>query len=185
MTQETQQRDLSGLVYASHHRAEIVFGVAAMAAALFLASQIGNQTTWLPGYPFVAQPAFWPTVSIGGMVVFGACELWQAWRSNRARRGESIALEVLDWLRALEFVAWFMAYVWVTPFVGYLPTTIVFTAALSWRLGYRRPGTLAAAVLTGIAVVIVFKSFLSVRIPGGALYEYLPETLRNFMILYL
>ena len=31
--------------------------------------------------------------------------------------------------------------------------------------------------------VLVFKSMLSVKIPGGEIYEYLPAALRNFMIL--
>jgi hypothetical protein len=36
-----------------------------------------------------------------------------------------------------------------------------------------------------IAVVLVFKGLLSVRIPGALLYEYLPGPLRSFAILYL
>lgn len=185
MTQDRHRRELSELIESRHRRAEIVFGVGSLAAALFLASQLDSQTSWLRGHPFVAQPAFWPVVSIGGMLLFGACELWNVWRRNRAGQGGSIVAEVLHWFRALEFVAWFMAYVAVVPVVGYLPTTMAFCAALTWRLGYRQARTLAAAVLTGIAAVVIFKSFLSVRIPGGALYEYLPDTVRNFMILYL
>jgi hypothetical protein len=185
MTRETDRRDLSDLADARHHRAEIVFGVLSFAGALLLASQLGNQTSWLSGRAFAAQPSFWPVVAIGGMVLFGTFELWHSWRRNRRVRADGIAAEVLDWFRGLEFVAWFMAYVAVVPVVGYLPTTIVFCAVLTWRLGYRRPRTLVAAALTGIVTVVVFKSFLSVRIPGGDLYEALPDAVRNFMILYL
>jgi hypothetical protein len=42
---------------------------------------------------------------------------------------------------------------------------------------------LGSAVLVALAVVVVFKSFLSVKIPGGAIYEYLPDALRSFFIL--
>ena len=40
-----------------------------------------------------------------------------------------------------------------------------------------------AAVLFGLATVVVFKSFLSVKIPGGMIYEYLPGAIRTFFIL--
>ncbi len=51
------------------------------------------------------------------------------------------------------------------------------------RQGYRSSRYLVAAALLGLAIVVVFKTGLSVKIPGGALYEYLPGGLRNFMIL--
>ena len=41
---------------------------------------------------------------------------------------------------------------------------------------------LGAAAFTGLGIVLVFKAALSVKIPGGAIYEYLPDTLRNFLI---
>jgi hypothetical protein len=185
MTDRSDRRDLAGLAEARHHPAEIVFAVASFVAAVFLASRIGNQTTWLPGRGFLEQPAFWPIVSIGGMVLFGAFELWSTWRRSRVLGGAGVAAEVLDWARTLEFLAWFMAYVAVVPIVGYLPTTVAFCASLTFRLGYRAPRVILAAVATGIVTVVVFKAFLSVRIPGGALYEHLPAGLRNLMILYL
>jgi hypothetical protein len=42
---------------------------------------------------------------------------------------------------------------------------------------------LSYSVLTALSIVLVFKTFLEVKIPGGAIYEYLPDTLRTFMIL--
>ncbi|EPJ45233.1 MAG: hypothetical protein OFPI_37520 [Osedax symbiont Rs2] len=36
-----------------------------------------------------------------------------------------------------------------------------------------------------VATVVIFKSLLEVKIPGGASYQYLPEGIRNFMIVYL
>lgn len=170
---------------ATHHPAEIVFGVLAFGFAAFLLIQIPTQTTWVKGAAFVAQPAFWPIVALVGMTVFGAAELWFSRRRHRTERRDQIPAEVVEWARALEYVLWFMAYVWAVPFVGYLPTTVLFCVGLTLRLGYRAPRTLAAAALTGTVTVVVFKAFLSVRIPGAAAYEYLPAALRNFMILYL
>ena len=41
------------------------------------------------------------------------------------------------------------------------------------------------SVAFGLVVVLLFKAFLQVKIPGSALYEVLPGGLRNFFILYL
>ena len=85
--------------------------------------------------------------------------------------------------KAIEFAGWFLVYVLVVPTIGYLLATLLFCLLLTWRLGYRSKSRLVAAALTGLAVVLVFKSMLSVKIPGGEIYEFLPAALRNFMIL--
>jgi hypothetical protein len=159
-----------------------VFGVLSFAAALLLLTLIGTETEWLDGRPFVRQPAFWPAVAIVGMTVFGVFELWSTGRALRRGAAGEIGAEVLKWFAALEYLAWFLVYVWVVPVLGYLPTTIIFCAALTYRLGYRSGRGLVAAVLTGIATVVIFKSLLGVKIPGGLVYEYLPGTIRNVMI---
>jgi len=176
--------DLTELSVGRRHRAEIVFGVLSFAAALLLLTRIGAETTWLEGRPFVKQPAFWPTVAIVGMTVFGAFELWSTRRALRGGATGEIGPEVLKWFAGVEFLAWFLVYVWVVPVLGYLPTTIAFCAALSYRLGYRSRRGLVAAILTGIATVVIFKSLLGVKIPGGSLYEYFPDAVRNVLILY-
>lgn len=75
-----------------------------------------------------------------------------------------------------------MAYVAVVPVLGYLATTIAFTTSLAFRQGYRGVKSLGAAALLGLTIVLVFKTGLSVKIPGGAVYEHLHGPLRNFMI---
>ena len=43
---------------------------------------------------------------------------------------------------------------------------------------------LSCAVLFSVVVVVLFKSLLQVKIPGGAVYNLLPDAARNFMTLY-
>ena len=174
---------LEDLVEPRHHRAEILFGAAAFAAGLFLASQLGSELTWKAGQPWVRQPGFMSAVAIVGMLLFGAFELYFSWRRNATGRGASISGEVAFWLKSIEFAVWFMAYVLIVPRLGYLPTTLCFCLLLTLRLGYRSGRVLAASLLVGLATVVIFKSLLSVKIPGGAAYDMLPEALRNFMIL--
>lgn len=185
MNPDDETRDIADIAQPRHHRAEIVFRAAAFCFALFLLARLPEETTWVAGQRWTAQPAFWPAVSIAGMTLFGAFEIVFSWRRNRVGRGETILGEIGMWVRTAEFALWFMAYVFLVPLAGYLPTTLFLAIALAVRLGYRDGRAMLAAVIVGLATVIVFKGLLSVKIPGGAVYELLPPVLRNFMILYL
>jgi hypothetical protein len=150
--------------------------------AALLLSQTPSQTRWVAKTEFFAQPRFWPAAGLIAMVVFGALHLYRLpWR--RFRRADWI--EARKWATALEFAAWFMGYVFAVPVIGYLPSTLVFVPLLARRLGYRSRKMMLASILFAIVTVVVFKSFLAVKIPGGMLYEYLPGAIRNFFILNL
>ena len=146
--------------------------------AAFLLSQIGAETKFSAKGKLFAQPRFWPAIGVGVMVVCGLGHLILSWRD---RLGWGIA-DVVFWARAVEYLAWFMVYVWAVPIVGYLAATLAFTVLLALRQGYRSAKEISAAALLGLAIVLVFKTGLSVKILGGAIYEYLPDGLRNFMI---
>ena len=89
---------------------------------------------------------------------------------------------MLYWARSLEFVAWFLAYVLAVPVIGYLPASLLFSVLLVWRLGYRSVQSFAVAAVFGFTVVAVFKAGLNVKVPSGALYAYLPDSIRTFMM---
>ncbi|NKC13658.1 MAG: tripartite tricarboxylate transporter TctB family protein [Gammaproteobacteria bacterium] len=168
-----------------HHRAELLFCIAAWAIAVFLASQLGSQLSWQSGQPLVKQPGFFSLVAIVGMLLFGVVELFFCWRRQVLRSDESIVREVGLWLRSVEYAIWFMLYVLTVPYAGYILSTLALCLSLTLRLGYRSKPMLMYALLVGLATVVVFKSVLSVKIPGGAVYELLPDALRNFLVLYL
>lgn len=161
---------------------DIVCAVAAVVSALFLLSQLGSQTIWIKGIPLGTQPRFWPAVSIFGMISFGLIYFIGSLRHVAKQEGAT-GREILFWLRSLEFTIWFMVYVFITPVIGYLTSTILFCLLLAIREGYRSMGSLVIAAFMGAAIVLLFKTFLQVRIPGGIVYEYLPDGIRNFMIL--
>lgn len=197
MSGQDQQRQAPGA---------LLFAAIFLCLSVFLVSQLGAETKfaplekivgkhldalgqWLSGEEvkrvrgkLFAQPAFWPAVAVVGMTVFGALHLASVWRRREGGGRSGELTEALQWLRSLEYLGWFMAYVWAAPAIGYLPATLVFTTALALRSGYRGGRTLMAAAATGLAIVLTFKTVLSVKIPGGALYEHLPDALRTFMI---
>jgi len=161
------------------------FGVCTFLVAIFLASQLADQAKFFDGMPIEKQPGLWSAIGIVGMLIFGFFQMVQFWFHRNGLQAPGFVAEVLIWARAGEYVLWFMSYVFIVPIVGYLPTTVSFLALLTWRLGYRSRSHFVAAVLTGVLIVVVFKSFLQVKIPGGAIYEYLPDVLRSFFIIYL
>ncbi|KIC16935.1 tripartite tricarboxylate transporter TctB family protein [Leisingera sp. ANG-Vp] len=168
--------------FAGPRRGQLVFALILLAAALLLLALIGEQTTWVKKTKLFAQPRFWPAVAIGGMVLMGGLHLYKLpWR--RVSRYD--LWEVKRWGQVFEFAGWFMGYVLLVPVIGYLPVTMAFVPLLCWRMGYRSGFMLWAGVAFAVIVVVLFKGFLSVKIPGALIYEYLPGALRSFFILYL
>ena len=160
---------------------DIVFALAFLVLSLWLLSQLSTQTTWKNGAKLAAQAPFWPTVSVVGMVFFASMHALGSFMSARI---PGRWCEVGMWLKSIEYALWFMAYVIAVPIVGYLFATLLICLLLALRSGYRSRAMLIASVVGGFLVVLIFKSFLQVKIPGGLVYEYLPGTLRSFMLTY-
>lgn len=160
---------------------DLVFAVIFLVFCLFLLVNLRAQTTWAGGTKLFAQPAFWPYVAVFSMTGFGVLHLIGSLVSPKLG-GRWI--EVTFWLRSTEYAGWFLAYVLLVPRLGYLPATLVFTFALALRLGYRSRAALLSATGVGLAVVVVFKTFLQVKVPGGEMYELLPGAMRSFMLIY-
>ncbi|KEO51437.1 tripartite tricarboxylate transporter TctB family protein [Thioclava indica] len=156
-------------------------------ATLFFALSIGlliclpSQTDWVKRTKTFAQPAFWPMISIALMAVFSMFHLLGSLVSERI---EGRWLEVWQWIRSLEYALWFMAYVMLVPVIGYLPATIAFTCVLALRLGYRGWRWMLICTVFSIAVVVLFKSFLQVKIPAGLIYEAAPAPFRAILMTY-
>lgn len=160
---------------------ELLFATLFLAIGLALLGLITHQTAWLPGKGLAAQPRTWPLIGLVGMVVFGALHLSWAHRNTRT---PGRWREALLWVSSVEYVAYYLAYVFAVPRIGYLGATIAFCLFLTWRAGYRSMKSYLSAMLFALAVVLLFKTILNVKIPGGAIYEYLPAELRNIMLRY-
>lgn len=159
-----------------------VFAVVFLLFALFLFSQLGEQTQWVKRTKWFAQPSLWPTVAVCGMVLFGA---FHALGSFVSPRIPGRWREVVFWLRSLEYVLYFLIYVVLVPLCGYLPSTLVFALFLALRAGFRSKQALGLVVLFALSVAIVFRGFLQVKIPAGQIYNHLPDALRTFALTYL
>lgn len=161
---------------------DIVFAWVLLIVSVGLLSQLWDQTTWRNGNPLFAQPRFWPGVSLAGMAIFSAFHLLGSALSERIAGRWS---EVWLWLCSLEYAGWFIVYALVVPITGYMPTTVVFAVCLALRVGYRSGKVLAAAAASAVVIVVLFKSLLQVRLPAGEIYQYLPDGIRQFFLIYL
>jgi hypothetical protein len=178
----TRIKNLQELFKRYRRPGDIVFAWAFLILSVFLLSQLGTQAPWKSGGKTFSQPAFWPTVAVIAMTFFASLHLLSSFLSPRLVGRWA---EIWAWVRSLEYAGWFMAYVYLVPQLGYLPMTMAFALLLGLRAGYRSLKVLGSLVLLGIVIVIVFKGFLQVKIPGGAIYEYLPNALRSFFLTYL
>ncbi len=174
---------LSDLQTRTRSAGQFLFVAGALIGAIILGSQITGQTQWTDNAKsFAGQPRFWPAVSIISMVVGLGLHLYWLPR-RRPRRADWV--EARRWLEPVEYAGWFMAYVFLVPWIGFLPMSIALACALTWRLGYKSRKSLLLAALFAVATVFIFKGLLGVKIPGAAIYEFLPIGLRNLFILYL
>lgn len=160
---------------------DIVFAWVILITSVFLLSQLFQQTAYKPGGKLFAQPRFWPAVSLICMTGFAAFHLLGSALSERI---EGRWAEVLLWVSALEYAGWFIAYAAIVPYAGYLPATVVFAVLLVLRVGYRNRLALISAVLSAVGIVLLFKTFLQVKLPSGQVYELLPDGIRQIMLTY-
>lgn len=161
---------------------DIVFAVIFLAFSVFLLSQLGAETKVVKRTKWFAQPALWPTVAIWGMVIFSALHLLGSVLSPRIPGRWK---EVGFWLLSLEYVAYFLVYVVAVPWLGYLPSTILFVVFLALRTGFHSAMVLSLSVAFAVIVAVLFRALLQVNIPAGQLYEHLPDSIRVFALTYL
>jgi len=160
---------------------DIVFAWFALIVSVLLLIQIGSQTVWKSGGPLFAQPRFWPAVSLAGMTTFAGLHLLSSALSKRLHGRWQ---EIRQWAASVEYAGWFIAYAALTPYAGYLPATLIGALLLALRAGYRSAMALVAAGVTALVIVLLFKTLLRVNLPGGAVYENLPDGLRQIMLTY-
>ena len=136
---------------------DLVFAFVVLVFSLFLLSQLFDQTGYKSSGKLVAQPRFWPAVSLIGMTLFAALHLLGSAMSERI---EGRWKEVLLWISSLEYAAWFIGYAALVPIAGYLPTTVIFAVLLTFRVGFRSRTVLLSAAGSAIVIVVLFKSFI-------------------------
>ena len=181
---DVAHQDIAGFVQTISQAGDLVFAIFFLAVSLFLLARLGGQTELVKRTGTVAQPAFWPTVAVALMTGF-AVPAPHRFSGVSAGRGALGGGEILDSIRRIRALVHGLCLDGCPAArLGYLPSSIVFPALLAFRLGYRAPRKLGFAAASGVTVVVLFKSLLQVKVPGGAIYETLPDAMRAFMLTY-
>ncbi len=167
-----------------------LFAIAMVILVVFLFSQIGSQTKWIEGVRFIVQPRFWPGLSLIFMLIFSVGYLIQSIQDIDGDSSKTLndkiwqPAEFFNWMRTFEYAAYFLIYVTIIPRLGYLPSTLTFCLFLTIRVGYRSMRFIGWSLGGGFLIVLVFKTFLQVKLPAGALYDLFPAVIGRIMIRY-
>jgi len=196
-------------------RGDLIFSALVLAAALFFLGFFWTETGWdnrkLPdnfgtyignqlGFAeydgraprfgkILKQPWVAPMLCL---LVFVPAAAWNMHMSGVVHRWRrrfllptNVKYELHQWMRAIEFVAYFIAYTLIVPILGYLVSTISFGLFLTLRLGYRSKRWIGISLLSSFTIVLIFRTFLQIKTPVQIwLYDQLPVAAKSFMLSY-
>jgi hypothetical protein len=133
------------------------------------------QTRTIPHPPFVPLgPAFYPRVVLWTFLGLSVLLLVSGLRAGRPATRADLAPWLARHRLVLAAFVLFGVYVFAMPRLGYLLSTMLFTAAMQWLLGrrgvQRLPGIAAVAVGTALVTWLVFERYLYVLLPRGSLW---------------
>ncbi|MAW51618.1 MAG: hypothetical protein CME01_02220 [Geminicoccus sp.] len=180
----------------SRGRGDLLFSALFLAAALFVALSFFGESGWadrdLPQRrlgKMLKQPWVGPVIAV--MILLPAAlgnfalSLRRARLDRRKHRPNKTRYEVVQWLRAVEFVAYFIVYTRSIELIGYLFATIIFAVLMVFRLGYRSWRWLGITIAVSFVSVLFFRTMLQIKTPVNIwLYNQLPDGLERFMKVY-
>jgi hypothetical protein len=133
------------------------------------------------------RPAFAPSVALSVLVAANLLTLWRELSDLRARPPSvQERAEAWDcftgWLRPVEFLAYYAAYVWAIQHVGYFVGSLAFVSWLLYRVGLRQGRWLLWGALFCVALIGVFRMGLGVWMPAPAAYDLFPDAVRTALM---
>ena len=169
----------------SNQTGQRIFAICILLIAVTLLFMADTELKWKKNADFHKQPGFWSIIALSAMAAFSALQLMLPPWKLRMPADFQWKPWLQAWFGPVEYAIYFLVYVWLVPLIGYLPATLLVFPLLVLRAGYRERKYLAFSWIVGIAVVVLFKSILQVKIPGGEFYSVFPEAVRNFLVLRL
>ena len=177
-------------------RADLLFSALILGMALLLLLTFFDQSGWadrdLPQKRLgkvLKQPWIGPVIALLILVPAAlgnlGLSLRRALLDRRKHRPNKTRYEVVQWLRAIEFIVYFIIYTRSIEIVGYLIATVIFAMLMVVRLGYRSWRWVGIAAGVSFLSVVFFRTLLQIKTPVNIwLYNQLPEGLERFMKVY-
>ena len=175
-------------------RADLLFSALILGMALALLLTFFDQSGWadrdLP-QKRLGKALKWIGPVIALLILVPAAlgnlglSLRRALLDRRKHRPNKTRYEVVQWLRAIEFIVYFIIYTRSIEIVGYLIATVIFAMLMVLRLGYRSWRWVGIAAGVSFLSVVFFRTLLQIKTPVNIwLYNQLPEGLERFMKVY-
>jgi hypothetical protein len=123
-------------------------------------------------------PGFWPRLALLGFALASVAKIAEEWRltrDGRRPRDEVPGPAAIATGRLAAGVALIVAYVVLTPLVGFALTTALFIVAFLWLCGMRSPAAIGLNVVVGtLGLLYVFIKLVYLPLPkGGGPFEEL------------
>jgi hypothetical protein len=133
------------------------------------------------------RPWLAPGVALSLLVLANIVTLWRDLANLRnhpasAEEWHEARARIAGWLRPLEFLAYFAAYLWALKHLGYFLSTAVFILLLMLRVGLRSPRWIITGALTALALTAIFRMGLNIWMPAPDLYGLFPDGMRKLLI---
>lgn len=133
------------------------------------------------------QPWLMPGIALTILACANAITLWREVADLRrtppdAAERAAARAAVLGWLRPVEYLGWFGAYLWAIQHLGYAMATLAFVLFLIWRAGLWSARWALAGVGLCVFMMLVFRVGLGVWMPAPDLYDMFPQAVRTVLI---
>ena len=143
--------------------------IAAAIGLLVLAGWYAALTTGLPDrdvMPNTPGPAFFPWLITAGLSALSLALLFQGITALKRRTGATA--ERQDVRKPALALASIAIYLVALPYLGFVPASVLFFAALMWLYGARNPILIAAASILGpVILFVLFRYGFNIILPRG------------------
>lgn len=151
---------------------ELLWALILVVVVSYLYIEVGRETelitATLKGYPAMARPNFWPRVMLAGLLVTGLLKLLLNFRSPKKDTPEENLLRYLLIPKVIVAVVAVGAYCYLSQFLGFALSTMVFTAGYMWFLGMRKVKMLLTfPILSTLVILLIFWRVLYIAVPKG------------------
>jgi hypothetical protein len=158
----------------------VIFAAAALTllCLLGLATKAGSAKAQWWTWPALAPGAALTVLTLANAVTLVRDLLDLRARPPTPAEWQAAGAAVLGWLRPLEFLAYYAAYVGAIRHAGYFPASLIFVTFLLWRAGLRARHWFLYGGVFCVALIGIFRAGLGVWMPVPALYDLAPEAVR-------
>jgi hypothetical protein len=117
-------------------------------------------------------PARFPIIYAGALLILAAVLVVNTLRGSTIQKTEIVPASTFNFVPVFIGIVATGIYIYLIPFLGYVPPTVVFLIGMMWLMGMRHRlwnPLIAAGITTFLYLVFLFG--LNIPLPIGSLFE--------------